>query len=1753
MLCEGACIITHSGTLITISNSLTIQGNGRVDLLLTKLNAKEFHISALAGHMHIYGGSVSSDSDMYTQNGDVVYQSTNSMRIMTSSNFTYPCLYAPYIKAGPMPTVAFSNCKVINRTGSVSKCPSYYDLCSLSDVACTGLPSITLKTLRGNIAANVIPNDGGFPEDMDDYIMHNGTGDLNFDKKSNISLAEFNSQFASTAQADSMINVKFGNYRCFSTAAASFIGATNPAYLSVRPWFISFFSANLLMGDVYIFTDGPIPGFCPFRTSLTFNDLGEYRNLILKSMTSPSGKFDISFVYNKQFPRITESNTNLSGFRGYSGPIQFYDIQASQDGEYYLAPKDLADAVTLELTVIVSLLLCLLIGVIFEYVLIIVLNAVIENFKNQKKHLQSYLKRGSEKRGAVKVGQIKLSNVDIAKAEVAKPGSCAIVKLLKSLPSQYMLLDMLVREIKNHIQKSSLEFFKLIFVEVEEKYIDDTFKPIPFAEIKEQYEKLCFLRQSPEDDLKSEANLQFLARKGFIFESCKDATTQVLRKVKWKERNPDNNAVEITSDISSFEQFFHIRIETTEFDEDTIDLEEFIRKYKTWCSEVKLPPIVVTRTMLFDIFGVVSDRKEVSFLKKNMESQEKKKVFYNVNLERAKFEIRKLQANPSDPIAKRRPPKIKGEIKRLDYLPFLLDFVSVWAHVVCISFLVGVPIVLPLYVEAEYTKYTNSDYDYGLNYQDIIVCPWQIFRKTYSLSPTTWACCIISLIYWIFATIDLLTFYIYTPLTYTGFNESKKTQKKMPGCVIIVQKLSWCYILLILMIISMYIALVLVWALLGAILNPNAYLAYAAGAGTLITFVTSKYSEFMKIYNMGVKGLHDKLMEKFKSYSIGIMRKVLISLNLDKSEIGKTLNQAAESGDIVGTFKSRAAAIVANTPLGKQLSSYGLDINQAMALAQGDINAIAELAAKQGIPKQIVTLVVSLAKKDKEKVIETIQELAVEAHIPKVIIRLGMAMLHIDNEKSVSTLISIVTSEWVNFIESQMPEASRSPAFSLIKEVLPQIIMSVKDLCQEEETTFIAAIEKINKYVITAMKQMVEVDMSKDPQVKLKYFTEAGLPKFAIPEFVLQALELHKMYASEGGQLSLPKIQKCLFIILDSFCSIDKRIISFIFMIINEGLDENASKGDAQGLFKSREEQYDLIKFIEEKLGLPSPILQVIWKIRKSDYTQNDKMVDQLTEILRKLGPGIKRAYVAFAFDLLPLMNITMGKKLIRTECIKFGVRKSYSKFISLIGTVGKSPQEIIEALDGPIVTSIAEKIRMPIGLLKGMMLFISGDFSSPLVMSFIEDLCTRANIKKRYATIIVSLLTIFTSDDCHTLLPALQALGVKNHYWILIGKKMLHPMNVPDRFFAKDNISLDEPAIKFRHAINMKDSSMWERWVNDIKDIMEKAHDKVVEAEGGLNSAKNFNETVKEEEKRVETSAKEADNLVTRVKRFLSIEEYDINQDIIKDLLIDCPMFAGKMAELSKLIDPITKLCQIKDITKLSDVTLTERAIKFMSNELQYDTKIIQAIFDMIHMRSQKSFIEGVTTLMSSILPASELTPFVAYSRFAFEKQSALENVERILCNLGEKFKIPVGLLIKIIAPFLKSSKSIQIEDVYCLLNQFGMNIESRDSFSLKFGDKTMSAEDIRYFMSGIIVHDPNAFLQISLALGAPPQLINFFKAFLDPNPYNKIKLVIEFFRDISVKFGVSLDLYYSVVGIVIFSLILLALVFLWIWRQHC
>ena len=71
-----------------------------------------------------------------------------------------------------------------------------------------------------------------------------------------------------------------------------------------------------------------------------------------------------------------------------------------------------------------------------------------------------------------------------------------------------------------------------------------------------------------------------------------------------------------------------------------------------------------------------------------------------------------------------------------------------------------------------------------------------------------------------------------------------------------------------------YVFYVMEWNILGAILNPTAYLIYAASAATFLTFITAKYAYFQSLFRMGFDGLKELILKELKKGMNTIMSKI---------------------------------------------------------------------------------------------------------------------------------------------------------------------------------------------------------------------------------------------------------------------------------------------------------------------------------------------------------------------------------------------------------------------------------------------------------------------------------------------------------------------------------------------------------------------------------------------------------------------------------------------------------------------------------------------------------------------------------------------------------------------------------------------------------------------------------------------------------------------------------------------------------------
>jgi hypothetical protein len=92
----------------------------------------------------------------------------------------------------------------------------------------------------------------------------------------------------------------------------------------------------------------------------------------------------------------------------------------------------------------------------------------------------------------------------------------------------------------------------------------------------------------------------------------------------------------------------------------------------------------------------------------------------------------------------------------------------------------------------------------------------------------------VTLSFYFFGILEMISFY------FAGFADTGRYPVKNSIPKKILVGLFWFFFFIIISVYMIYIGLVLVWAILGAVLNPSKYLAWGMGSATFMLFVNSK-------------------------------------------------------------------------------------------------------------------------------------------------------------------------------------------------------------------------------------------------------------------------------------------------------------------------------------------------------------------------------------------------------------------------------------------------------------------------------------------------------------------------------------------------------------------------------------------------------------------------------------------------------------------------------------------------------------------------------------------------------------------------------------------------------------------------------------------------------------------------------------------------------------------------------------------------
>ncbi len=1760
--CKGTCNFCHRGTKNVALNlgaaDLVIGGEGRVNVMIQKLIANRANIQVQRGDVHIYSATLMQDSTLTSNEGDVAVQSTNGFRTVWTQNDRNLCLYAPKIGYEGSSVLDCS----LQYNGVSADCKPVYTMCKDSSASCSGsgLITLTLGAQSGNVYANVISEDYAYVLDSYNSVVGaNYSNGINFDSRVNGTFPTIALNLNDTNKPDPYLHFHIGNTEAFSTRGITMLTASNPGYLDLHPWWISFLSLSLLMGKV-ISVDGRLaPGFCPFRVMPTTQELSAIKTFIT-SMSSPyvvNNRFALSFIYGSHFQTVTDSPQAGTGFLGLSDDFDLYSIEIDDPKNPTLKKNNISNQYQLVVAVVISVILAAMIGVVLIVALLYGLDQFTHHYTSQSSHMIRYCevfarkdlteeekleklnaltdtteaqevkeskgkkagkKHKKNKKTAAQKGppadmsrSVYLQEVEASalldaaskeskeakeeppseeeeakrnpkvadgreRAGGRKPESdngrisvcgCwvldAFIDIVANLPSQFMFVDMLIREVQVWIfSSSSQNFYRLLFKKVPcdmKQRVDE-----PFVKIKLEYEKYCFLKQLSEENLISLQNRKYLERMGFLVEERCDSTTEVLKKFRGltdKERlenNFEESGIELDQGISSLELFMKMNYKESEFETDSILFSDFMEKYHDFCEKHRLKVLVVTKPLLQNTYGINTARKTSTYLIRKGQLEDSSTTYYDLSYKSVKDEIKSMldEGTVNKDITRLRremtlgpasstvdPAVLAANARRrrnedkdaLVHLWPVFDFAAVLVHLLIVLLMVLAPIILPMFIQLSYTRFSLAEPREMIRWEDFKYTPWTILYKFPYYSMFSKVCCIIAIIYAAISMVDLMVYYGYISFPVETMRNYHAHRERDFILDLVLQKIAWIYIFIVLFLASMYFGLVIIWFILGAVLNPNAYLVYATAAGTFLTFVTTKVKELSKAYRKGKSTIIKLLDAKLRPYLNDIMRKILTKAGYD-SAVNKPTKESRQS-----SLEKAKVNFIGTTPLGRKIARAQLETRNVIGMVEGKQKEIENYAQEQTIPLLIVSALVAMAKEDSHDLARQLITISSRPpfHIPAAVINMIEDILNCQSKESIPNIVTMLAREFVAMLRSKYAVKQFSPVTELGLQIFPQAVLAMYELSMQDVQKFVDTFDKINRFVVDSVsKQRKHEDfLGIAPGVgeEAKGNSER-LP--ALPLNLIQALEVLKVVCDKSkiGRNTKKRFVNALCCLMNSVVGVNRSLLDFLILFINKSSHVVAARPLAGAVF--REQQHRILQKVATGLGVAPTALQLIWGAIRGDFYFDEHFVNQCAKWLSKSSDVAHPVeYLDMMFTVINLLSLRRAD----LSAEKFALDKECEAFFGCIGLNPVNPRYYRSFMRSKVANILSAKLRIEPDCVLGLICLIKGDIDSPYMDEVLEPFCKRNKVTEDFIPYIKALLTILTSKDPDVLADALSTFGAPHEElvtWLLMGRRVLHPRHVPEKEFRLLELPVGKSVIKDRDALLMLPDSpvTWNMWLNDMRVLLEtvetqvagsgavSAREKPVPLGSSENSAtgEEAKEREKDKEGKEDKEKKEVprylrgekadkkpesmttDELLSRrdiACTLLCIEQLQMNVSDIKKLLGRTSL--NLMHEAS--LDNISRLLSVQNISNRKDKILVNLAAHNLAVVLNLDVNAVIALTDVLLAADETDMRTGLTTLFDGE------QSLVEFGMQSFDRAQLRLSVARGLDSMSNTFGIPPAL----------------------------------------------------------------------------------------------------------------------------------------------
>lgn len=945
--CEHLCRIEQDeDDILYFNNGLSIisKTDEQEAFQQGRIKFKQIQVSTLSidfmGTVTIKDLDIEEEASINVYLGDVWVKSQNNVDLKWS---TYEsdayCMAGPYLEEVTEPECFNTEITITDSTTyEVDECVGQHKICK--DKTCQNSVSASISAGSGNIYWHLVNSDGDLYENYD-TIRGAQYLDVSFSGK--IDLADVKNYTQGTElERDILVVMEWPG---IMENEGKWLYTTNIAYAQMRPWWLSFFSLNLLLPEVREYHVRIVPYECPFVEPNTKEQtLGRVWSTLYDSF----GRRETDHVIWMERSAVDDKWYDFS----MDGQLQFTKTKVDFEDNPYLMGA-----------LAISLTLALGAGIGGAYLCLNFIKSSSERLWDRIEHIRRYnnVKKALEKREK----DLLASDKEAAKSENEEedPDDDQFLEEEEEalpedeeapgkgqLPPPYSIPDLLLVDLRNSSTNSLQYYLKQVVkrVNINEEVPAQV---MTLISLKEKYEAFCFLNGYTEMDLKDNRDIFYAF--GIEFFTLNDSSTEAFRRIRFKTRKEqiEQGKVHQMPNEDSLSYFVRARCEITPFTADLIYMRDFQASYDKFARAEKVSdPVPITKRAM-ESKGAIFERLQISALRASGD--------YRLDLD-----------------------KMDELIENTDTSQFpanwlLYDFFSVVAHVILTGWII-IPLSLPaIYTEAKHAMISARDEDYILTYADLDFLWWNIPEKLHYMPGYFKAMLIISVSAVVISIIELVTYYLAQTFPF----RTDTVMASITGFRKYCQYLYYITFSFVVGWIFFYVILGLCWFILGAVLNPDTYLPYATAAITVITFCIAQVQMINTIRTEVMKRIKTMVWEKLRSLMVDTVNNVASDLENESQGIIST------------TQENKTLELFVKTPLGKIAGELEIDPRLALALIAQEDDAINELSESLGMKPELLAAIVTVIMKDQKKLLREVFKLS---KIPGIQINSKLAQLIIN-------------------------------------------------------------------------------------------------------------------------------------------------------------------------------------------------------------------------------------------------------------------------------------------------------------------------------------------------------------------------------------------------------------------------------------------------------------------------------------------------------------------------------------------------------------------------------------------------------------------------------------------------------------------------------------------------------------------------------------------------------------------------------------